>query len=217
MATILTVLRTGPWHNGHIPCDYRPEHVQWLARQFQRFAPGHDFACLSDVKIPGTRTIPLRYDWPGWWSKMELFREDFGPVVYVDLDVVVVGDMTGILDYPHRFTSWCAPGRGHRVQSSVMAWSGYRPDLFETFLSRPQHWMTICTTPRCWGDQGFINRKLRGQWDELGQLFPGAVGSYHLDFDRGDPLPDTRLVVFHGSPRPWEVCDTHPYIPPFPC
>lgn len=215
MATILTVLKTGQWHNGHIPCDYRAEHVQWLARQFQRFAPRHDFACLSDQQVPGITTIPLLHGWPGWWSKIELFREDFGPAFYVDLDVVVVGDMSEMIVYPHRFTAWCATGRKHKVQSSVMAWTGARPDLFEVFRDNPEHWMRVCTTPECWGDQGFIGEHLQGSWDEIGDLFPGAVGSYHLDFASGhrDPRPETRLVVFHGAPRPWEVSQKHFYIP----
>lgn len=213
MATILTVLKAGRWHNGHIPCHYQARHVRWLARQFKTFAPGHDFACLSNVIVPGVTTLLLRHNWPGWWSKLELFREDFGPVLYVDLDVVVVRDVTELLNHPHQFTAWCPPGRGHSVQSSVMAWSGARPDLFEAFRSDPQHWMDTCVTPDCWGDQGFINQHLAGEWQEFGELFPGAIGSYHLDFLQGPPLPETRIVVFHGAPRPWQVWRQHAFIP----
>lgn len=216
MTTILTVLKTGRWHNGHFPCDYRVEHVQWLAKQFQRFAPGHDFACLSDVTVPGVTTLPLLHDWPGWWSKLELFREDFGKVLYVDLDTVVVGDLTDLLAYPHQFTAWCAPNRRHVFQSGIIAWSGPRPELFETFKQDPQHWIKSCTTSACWGDQGFIGQHLAGEWQEFGKLLPGAVGSYKLEFQQRTPPPSARIVLFHGKPRPWEVCGKHAFIPPFP-
>ena len=57
----VTVLRSGG--------EYGPRHVQWLARQI----PG--LVCLSDRKVEGVETIPLRHDWPGWWAKMEMFSD----------------------------------------------------------------------------------------------------------------------------------------------
>lgn len=215
MTMILTVLKTGEWHNGHFLCDYRPKHVQWLAKQFAKFAPKHEFACLSNVNVPDVKVIPLKYNWPGWWSKMELFREDFGKVLYVDLDTVVVSDLTQLLEYDHSFTTWSRPNVNHYLQSGIMAWTGYKANLFETFSSNPDYWMEKCVTRECWGDQGFIGKNLGEEWQEFGKLFPGAVGSYKLDFKCKEPPLNCKIVLFHGKPRPWEVYKQHKFIPSF--
>ncbi len=213
MTVILTVLKTGQWHNGHFPCDYRPEHVQWLAKQFKRHASKYDFACLSDVDIPGVHVIPLKYNWTGWWSKLELFREDFGKVFYVDLDTVIVGDLTELLEYDHKFTAWSHPKKRHHFQSGIMAWSGYKAEVFEPFRDNTEYWMTECKGPECWGDQGYIARNLTETWEEFKLLFPGAMGSYKLTFNSQEPPIDAKIVIFHGRPRPWEVQTKHKFIP----
>jgi hypothetical protein len=62
-----------------------------------------NFYCLTnDMKadLPGTK-IQLLYNWPGWWSKMELFRPDLpcGRTLYMDLDSRVVSSLQPIFDY----------------------------------------------------------------------------------------------------------------------
>ncbi len=92
MPTVMTVLRSGG--------EFKPLHVQAMQRQVQKWAPaGTRFLCLSDMSIEGVETIPLRYDWPGWWSKLELFRPDLdlGDFLYTDLDNTIGGDITDIL------------------------------------------------------------------------------------------------------------------------
>lgn len=76
--------------------DYGPEWVVKLRNAVARsFTVSHRFVCLSDVVIPGVKTVPLRNNWPGWWSKVELFRRGQfqGPVLYFDLDVVMRGNL----------------------------------------------------------------------------------------------------------------------------
>ncbi|MGH8338151.1 MAG: hypothetical protein ACRETL_15305, partial [Gammaproteobacteria bacterium] len=49
---------------------------------------------MSNVEVPGVKTIPLLHDWPGWWAKMELFRPDVrGDFLFMDLDTVIVGPL----------------------------------------------------------------------------------------------------------------------------
>jgi len=217
MTTILTVCNTAEWPGRPVERRYGPEHVVWLQRQVQRWAPsGTRFLCLSDTRIPGVGTLPLTEGWPGWWSKMELFQHDLGPVLYLDLDTVIVGPLHELLAHPHHFTTFSAhpdstlhlgqPLLCTRILcSGVMAWSGARRDLFEIFRSNPQHWMQVCTSmPYCWGDQGFLRLFLEffETWEEL---FPGAVGSYKREFQRGTPPPSARIITFEGAPKPWEV------------
>jgi hypothetical protein len=69
-----------------------------MQRQVAEHAPGVDFICLSDIPVPGVDCIPLEYDWPGWWSKLEVFRPDLhGDLLFTDLDNVILGDLTNIL------------------------------------------------------------------------------------------------------------------------
>jgi hypothetical protein len=58
----------------------------------------HEFVCLSNLPLPqvahklGIKRIPLVNDWPGWWSKIELFRPGLfkNRVLYLDLDLIII-------------------------------------------------------------------------------------------------------------------------------
>ena len=206
--TVVTVLKTGAWRQQQIQRAYGPDHVHWIQQQVKRWAPaGTRFVCLSDQPISGVEVLPLQQDWPGWWSKMELFHLDIGPVLYLDLDTVIVGPLEQMMRHPHRFTTFCqyphriaarpemvAPSR--ILCSGVMAWEGPRPDLYRAFQANPEHWMRVCTSmPYCWGDQGFLSLFLDSfeTWEEL---FPGSVGSYKWDLPQGSlPLPSEGLML----------------------
>ena len=210
---IACVLKLGRWeikqHNR--ASEYGPKHVQWLKRQCDQQAPGIRFVCLTDAGIiEGVETIPLRYNWPGWWSKMELFDHDLGRVLYMDLDTVVVGSLNQMLNHPHQFTACRDFGKGRGMNSSIMAWQGKRPDLFDPFVRDPEYWMAKCFDSNCWGDQGFIQKHIDG-WEDWQSLFPGAVGSYKLTFKRKRPPKTARVVCFHGKPKPNQV--SHDWVP----
>ena len=87
---------------------YTSEWVLRLQAMVRKWLPmEHTFVCLTNVEIPGCNVIPLQHHWPGWWSKLELFRPDlFGKedrVLYLDLDVVVVASLEPLVNYPARF------------------------------------------------------------------------------------------------------------------
>ena len=76
---------------------YSPEWVRKLRDGVARqFTVPHRFVCLSDVDVSAIcERIPLVEDWPGWWSKIELFRSGLfdDTVLYFDLDTVPVGSL----------------------------------------------------------------------------------------------------------------------------
>lgn len=83
---VLTVLRSGG--------EYGPEHVQAIQRQLWKWAPDATLTCLSDVPVNGVETVPLVQKWPGWWTKIELFRPDVPQdFLYTDLDNVILGPL----------------------------------------------------------------------------------------------------------------------------
>lgn len=195
---IITVLKSGG--------EYRAEHVERLAAQCERWAPGVGFACLSDVELPsGISRIALEQDYPGWWSKIEAFRV-VGPVLYMDLDTSIVGPLSPLLDVAraHKFVALRDFNPHQReMGSGLMSWSESMGYLYKQFHRDPQGIMRRCSTPRHWGDQGYIEKETPGRayWQDL---LPGAVVSFKKHCARGIPT-GARVVCFHGKPRPWEV------------
>ncbi|HBZ15006.1 hypothetical protein [Candidatus Pantoea floridensis] len=207
---IAMVLRSGG--------EYNARHVHWLHRQLPK---GYRIVCFSDVNIEGIETIPLQYDWPGWWAKMELFRPDIpDDIFYLDLDTVITGDITGMLSVhrPMMLKDFYNPqqfGSGlmfipHEAKARV--WSA--------FLKNPEEHMNHCSTPECWGDQGFISREMEGitAWQSV---FFDQVVSYkahvmHSANPKPGELPmNTRICCFHGKPRPWDLRIPYHWLPKF--
>lgn len=197
---ILTVLKSGG--------DFNAGHVRRLQAQCARFAPNAGFACMSDEWIDGVERIPLVEGWPGWWSKMELFRVA-GPILYMDLDTTIVGDLEPLLQVV-RSRPFIAlrdfNPKARALGSGLMGWSGNLMDLYCVFKRQAEVAMRDFVTAKRWGDQGWIDENVgvRSYWQEL---LPGAVVSFKKDVaGRGVPKA-ARVVCFHGKPRPWEVPD----------
>lgn len=196
MTRIVTVLRTGG--------EYAPAHVLRLEAQCARFAPAAEFVCLSDDP-DAPRRIPLLHDWPGWWSKIEAFRLP-GPCLYLDLDTTLVGPIDDLLALAGRAPfialrdfNW--PAR--ELQSSVMGWAGDQSALYRRFADNPAAHMAENASPRWWGDQGFLERRVRrlAYWQDVA---PGRLVSFKKDCGAGVPVR-AAVVVYHGRPRPWDV------------
>jgi hypothetical protein len=193
---IISVLRSGG--------DFKAEHVKRLADQCAEFAPGVPFHCLSDHRS-AIGYEPLLYDWPGWWAKIEVFGI-LGPVLYLDLDTTIVGDLSPLIEQCslHKFIAlrdFNYPVR--EMGSGLMGWSGDLNWVKKKFMAAPTENMQRCRTSAAWGDQGFIEPLLpdRKYWQDL---LPGAVVSYKKHCMGGVP-PGARVVCHHGPPRPWEV------------
>lgn len=183
--------------------DYTPEHVRTLKAMCRRKLPlMGNFYCLTDMAIPGVHTIPLRRNWPGWWSKLELFRPGvFGPdepIMYLDLDTLVL-DRFALTPARGEFwmlKDWCKP----RFASGMMAWRG---DFSFLFTRMPAH-----PDPQD-GDQEYIYAGLMaaGVVPKVIQRHVNAV-SYKKHCDKGRGPKGAQVVCFHGKPRPWQVQDS---------
>ena len=142
---------------------YHEEYVAKLQRMVARNLPTpHKFVCLSNTEVPCER-IPLKHDWPGYWSKIELFRPGLfeGRVLYLDLDVFVLKDLTPIVEFPSKFVMAAHPDKSrikegkHMVckgRSAIMVWdAGFKNRLYSYFASGPESVMQWY-----WGDQDYI-------------------------------------------------------------
>ena len=199
--TVACVLRSGG--------DFKPEHVERLYRDVTSHTDCR-FVALSDAPVACER-IPLVTNWPGWLAKLELFRPGLfdRPVVFLDLDTVVVGDLSFLARETDGFSMLSDFYHPQIPASGVMSWCGDYSHIFERFSDDlvPQYKGLHPNR----GDCGWIARQV-GAVDRIPD--DGRVVSYKVHVarnagprSRGDgTVPDAaRVVCFHGRPRPWEV------------
>jgi hypothetical protein len=198
--TVACVLRSGG--------AYGPNDVARLRDGVARhLKTDYRFVCLSDVPVPCERRI-LQHNWPGWWSKIELFQMD-GPLLYFDLDTVICGDLTDIAAQAEdwTFTALRDFYREKGLGSGVMAWNCNPVHLYKTFTLDPSGWIDRCSKR---GDQYFIEQNISGAafWQSV---LPRQVVSYKVHVQKADltdhtmgdgTVPaDARVICFHGLPK----------------
>jgi hypothetical protein len=196
----LTVLRTGG--------EYAEKHVEWLQRQVKI-----PILCLTDSKqlMKNVTSIPLKYNWPSWWCKMEMFRPDVlerKNILYADLDTVFLDgipehyktlDKTVVL----ADISKPRPDRPPKpiMNSGLMFLTGYEDrNIWGHFKPNAQDVMPKFVGA---GDQGYIDTFLRpaARWQTL---YPDEIKSYKTHIQGNGLSGKERVIVFHGQPRPWD-------------
>ena len=203
MLTVTCVLKNGG--------GYSPSHVDKLQRQVARYLSlPHEFVCLSDVDVP-CRRIRMEHDWPGWWSKIELFRPGVVTpnTVYIDLDNIILDDFSMIARCGHDFAMMQNLNRPEMASSALM-WFGEKipVEVYKKFVVSPDKWVKyhqVHAKGTYLGDQAFI-------WDALDRDVPMlgtseyGIKSYrrHLMGLDGPP-EDTRIVCFGGRYKPGNV------------
>ncbi len=177
--------------------DFTLEYVQRLTDGLRQHSEGCRIVCLSDDPMVGKYAfhIPLITDFTGWWAKLELFRFVNEPVFYVDLDTVINGDLTPILNYPHKFTMLDDFLSPERPASGVMAFNGDYRYLMEGFnMDMADQYRTS----KKWGDQGYLSEHITP--DRFQSLFPVMVVSRKVHSK--DDREKASIVCYHGNPRP---------------
>jgi hypothetical protein len=153
---------------GHVA--FSPVYVERLLLMVRRFVEQpFRFVCLTDQPndMPGG-VMPIRIPTPkvkGWWSKVELFNPGHGfrgRMLYLDLDVLLVGKLAEIVNFPAPFA--LVPDAGSfkgaerlkvvkRYNSSCMAWdAGYADKLFKDWSPDVAQGL--------WGDQDWIGEQM---------------------------------------------------------
>jgi len=173
------------------------------------------FRCLADREIQGIDTFIPDEQWPGWWSKLLLFRYATGQCLYLDLDTVIVGNLDRLLSTSLSMpANWAQSGHGG-CQSSVMSWDAsslnyaWIADRFNPIhLGHPERGncgIYVGAVNELWGDQEFITELLGNPGDIIKPM--PHIYSYKYHCKRGLPN-DASVICFHGKPKPEEVSDT---------
>jgi hypothetical protein len=198
---------------------YGVEDVRKLHAMAVRNLHFDEFYCLTDtpIGVSDITEIKLHHLWPGWWSKIELFRPHFpegSRMLYFDLDTIIVGDINGLAnikgadwvmlgDFYHR------PPKHDRIAlaSGMMMWRANDQEEIYTAFARQSTRIMGMTR----GDQQWIARK-NGNAQMWETIAPNQVVSYKVhcrDANNGELPEGARVVCFHGVPKPKDV--SHPW------
>jgi hypothetical protein len=194
--TVACVYKTG----GDFTAEYVQRLMDGVAAHTTRSCR---FVCFtdSDEELPCEK-IPLTENLPGWWSKLELFKEYRGRVVYFDLDSVITGSIDPLLDYdgPMALLKDLYSGN-NKLSTGVMAWNSPVQFLTPTDDEKAK----ILANPKAMDEFHIVGKLKSAKWhvDVVQDIV--KLASYKWDC-RGKGVPDgTSVVCFHGRPRPHEV------------
>ena len=174
----------------------------------------HEFICLAWNPVYGVNCVPMEYDLPRWWNKLELLHPKFhftDRVLYLDLDTVITGSLDDIASYGGD-AAFVEDFMAGGVSTSLMS---FRPSdyghVWSIFMDDPDYWMEQgdkCVPPN-FGDQVMFNEiEHPFPIDYWQDLLPGQVVSYRRDCVDGvmSHIPDNaRVVSFHGRTKPHMV------------
>lgn len=169
--------------------EYDTDYVEHFLRGLQRNLDKYEFMLISGS------------EWPGWWSKMQLFSPEItGDLLYFDLDTVITGPLTDILavDKLTVLSDFNVPNR--MASGMMFIPEDERGYIWEHWIKSPDEHMAQW---RGHGDGGFLSQFWEGaaRWQDL---LPGQIVSYKNHCK--DMVPeDARVVCFHGRPRPRDV------------
>ena len=186
----------------------------------------------SDRPVPETMIKHELITWPitspkkSWWYKMQLFNPDHhaGPLLYFDLDTVIVGNIDWIWQQPTTYFwairdfkyLWSPNHAG--INSSVMWWNTqHYQNLWNTFIQQD-----LATTMQQYhGDQDYISaaipenqrrffditRVQSWRWQCLDGGYNFAQKKHLLPNTGTTLLHPTSIMVFHGNPKPDKIAD----------
>lgn len=222
MLTVVTFL----WRpKGHYRSKYTAHHVDILRRMVRRnYRKPHRFVLVTDdptgLTEPDIEVFKLWPDFkdmvnpsgannPSCYRRLRLFAPEPGAwlgerFVCIDLDSVIVGNLSPLWDREEDFVIWKSPGgnRNPYCGSMFMLRAGARPEVWMDFDE--QRAPILTASKGLFGsDQAWIAYRLgpdEATWSER-----DGVYSYRSQVSRLHSLPrSARLVFFHGKPDPWE-------------
>jgi hypothetical protein len=211
---------------------YPASYVNVLYHAVRRHISGDlRFVCLTDDAQgldPAIDHFPIpdmglsEFDWKkGGWPKLSVFKKTLydlsGRCLFLDLDSLITGPLDALFDHPGDVVTidtspnWARLG-GHDAPmagTGVFTFTiGQFPEIFDRFMA---------------DHSGMVAKYRIEQIYLQGELPPGALRFWPLDWVLSfkyhlrrppllglvqrpkPPLPDTRVVAFHGEPRPIDL------------
>lgn len=211
---------------------YSPSRVNAMVEMIGRhYKKPHRVICLTDnpsgilcETLPlweDLRSVPVAKNMPPEsWNRLKIFapgmRDFIGAdhIVSVDLDAVILDDITDIFEERYRFKGWLS--RGYRANPCI-----YNASLFMLQLdAHPEVWADFQpdSSPAFVRKRGYIGTEQAWHSFALGPNMPAwtwrdGVASYRFqlrDYMRNSRAvvpPGTKMVFMHGSLKPWTCKD----------
>jgi hypothetical protein len=219
-------------HGSVYTWDYVERLYSMLIANSSRKIRMHVFTEPERV-VPSYMIKHVLEEWPGisgpkksWWYKMQMFDSNYipGRVFYLDLDTVVVGNIDWIWELSddyfwaiRDFKYLWRPG-WHGLNSSVMTWNTTKFDwIWRAFRKQD----IVLLSKKYHGDQDYLDTVLTDK--HLRFIADGVAKSWRWQCKDGGMdmksrqyrspgsgtslAPDTKIVVFHGHPKPHELAD----------
>lgn len=208
--TVALVLRTG----GNI---YDHRYVNTVATNILKNTTlDINIACLTNDATGIDRNlvsqiIPLKHNYKGWWSKIELFRPGIfttDRVFFIDLDTVIVANIDELLLNDSVFSGIRDLYHLHFMQTGIMSWNPkYNHQVYEQFVPRSLDIMNHYAA----GDSKWIRENLHN-YDYLQDKFPHRIVSFKAHclnkHTKAINIPKgASIICFHGIPRPHTITD----------
>ena len=178
------------------------------------------FICFTDDAnglAPGIEALPLppidlppSHQWKAW-RKISLWQRDLaglsGDVLFLDLDLVVVGSIDGFFEFQPEATycvieNWTQAGEGIGNTSVFRLRVGAHAEVYDTLMADPAG-----TVAKFRNSQTFASRTISSMtyWpaDWCVSFKHTLVPRWPMNFLKVPPLPETaRVVCFTGLPNP---------------
>lgn len=198
---------------------YGPEYVDRLrAMVARRLGRSHRFVCLTDdpdgidASVECRPLPPLELE-PAWerspWRKLSCLSAELAdlasPILFLDLDVVLVDAIDGFFEHPGSFCiieNWTQRGRGIGNSSVFRFEAGRHAEVLTHFRAHAAE-----VVERFANEQTFLSRHV----PELTFWPSGWCRSFKHHCLPSPPLrpfraaqvPEgARIIVFHGQPKP---------------
>ena len=202
----------------------------------------HRFVCLTEdptgiddaveCRPLPTMRLPKNPDAKGGWRKLGVLSEAYadlpGPILFLDLDVAVTGDLGPFFDHPGRFCiikNWTTPGQriGNSsvfrfepgAEAAVLAAFEREPDAAIASVDNEQIYLSRHVAAVTWWPKSWVKSyKFHCMWPgPLARLLTARLpsGARILAF-HGKPKPDEAIAgtwpgkrggVVHAKPSPW--------------
>lgn len=196
--TIFLVLRSGG-------PDFDSRYVNATARSIKNnISYPHELVCLTDDPTDITevdRIVPMLYNLPRWWGKIELFRSDITRnkhCLFIDLDTVICKTIDELCTLKGSFFAIRDFYHPSILQTGIMKWEVNKQskDIYNNFIT------TDFSKYIHRGDHEWIGKNVKNP-KFIQDRLPEYISSYKQDLAviaKGIKTPN--IICFHGIPRP---------------
>ena len=185
---------------------YSSDYVFKLKRAVNKYLTvPHSFYVYTDNPDQYSFSIPVKYGLETWWNKLLIF-ENIGPCLYLDLDVIIHGNINHLLrDSWHMINGFWKRGPKYILDrpdigtsyanSSIMSWTNNKY-ILDHFMADPEKYIFQYR-----GDDRYLHH------EHIYETYEAKDKIYSYKNDRFKYQPDKSVALFHGKPEITDCLD----------